>query len=168
MFFPFQRKIHIFLPLCNILHHINCGVIKEFSALRKAVTTREKISYFFTCVDTANQLLTRHSPLVLLGQVDEWTAKPSRFSIQVVYRSFLELWRLNIKKYVSLTDCEVQTFLEGEGNQYTKRKTESYIFSGFDVSISLGWEWKSTTGRFATGRFWPFTWKTSCVGKDKV
>ena len=56
--------------------------------------TREKISYFFTCVDIANQLLTRHSPLAPLGQVDEWTAKPSRFSIQVVCRSFLELWRL--------------------------------------------------------------------------
>ena len=33
--------------------------------------TREKISYFFTCVDIANQLLTRHSPLTPLGQVDE-------------------------------------------------------------------------------------------------
>ena len=40
-----------------------------------------------------------------------------------------------LKKSVSLTDCEVQTFLEDEGNQYTKRKTESYIFSGFGVSI---------------------------------
>ena len=67
-----------------------------------------------------------------------------------------------------LTDNEVQTFLEGEENQYTKRKTENCVFSGFDVSISLGWEWKSTTGRYATGRFWPFTWKTSSVGKDKV
>ena len=73
-----------------------------------------------------------------------------------------------LKKSVSLTDNEVQTFLEGEENQYTKRKTESYVFSGFGVSISLGWEWKSTTGRFVTGRFWPFTWKTSSVGKDKV
>ena len=33
--------------------------------------TREKKSYFFTCVDLANQLLTHHSPLALLGQVDE-------------------------------------------------------------------------------------------------
>ena len=41
--------------------------------------TCEKISYFFTSVDIANQLLTRHSPLAPLGQVDEWTAKPSRF-----------------------------------------------------------------------------------------
>ena len=67
-----------------------------------------------------------------------------------------------------MTDSEVQTFLKGEENQYTERKTESYVFSGFSVSISLGWEWKSTTGRFSTSRFWPFTWKTSSVGKDKV
>ena len=97
---------------------------------------REKISYFSTCVD--NQLLTRHSPLAPPGQVDEGTVKPSRFSIQVVYRSFLKLWRLNTKRSVSLTDSEAQTFLEGEENQYTKRKTESYVFSGFGVSISLG------------------------------
>ena len=69
---------------------------------------------------------------------------------------------------IRIADCEVQIFLEGERNQHTKRKTESYVFSGFGVSISLGWEWKLTTGRFATGRFWPFTWKTSSVGKDKV
>ena len=57
----------------------------------------------------------------------------------------------------------------GEENQSTKRKTESYVFSGFSVSISLGWEWKSTTGRFVTCPFWPFTCgKTSFVGKDKV
>ena len=74
----------------------------------------------------------------------------------------------NTKKSVSLTDREVRTFLKGDGNQYTKRTTESYLFSGFGVGISLGWEWKSTAGRFATGRFWPFTWKTSSVGKDKV
>ena len=37
--------------------------------------TRGKISYFFTCVDIANQLLTRHSPLAPLGQVDENTKK---------------------------------------------------------------------------------------------
>ena len=60
--------------------------------------TREKISYFFTCVDIANQLLTRHSPLAPLGQVDEWTAKPLRFSIQVVCRSFLESWPLKHQK----------------------------------------------------------------------
>ena len=67
-----------------------------------------------------------------------------------------------------MADNEVQTFQEREENQYTKRKIESCVFSGFGVSISLVWEWKSTTGRFATSRFWPFTWKTSSIGKDKV
>ena len=54
------------------------------------------------------------------------------------------------------------------GNQYTETKTESYTFSGFGVTISLSWEWKSTTGRSATSQLLPFTWKISSVGKDKV
>ena len=41
-------------------------------------------------------------------------------------------------KSVSLTDNEVQSLLEEEENQYTKRKTESCVFSGFGVNISLG------------------------------
>ena len=59
---------------------------------------REYFLVFFTCTDIANQLLIRHSPLAPLGQVDELTAKPSRFSIQVVCWSFLELWRLKRQK----------------------------------------------------------------------
>ena len=43
-----------------------------------------------------------------------------------------------LKKSVSLTDNEVQTFLEGRENQYTKEKTERYEFSGIGVGISLG------------------------------
>ena len=63
---------HLVLKKNKIFHHINCGVIQGFPTLRKAVTTHvKKISYFFTCVDIANQLLTRHSPLAPLGQVDE-------------------------------------------------------------------------------------------------
>ena len=42
------------------------------------------------------------------------------------------------KNSVSLTDNEVQTFLEDKENQYNKRKTESYVFSDFGVSISFG------------------------------
>ena len=48
---------------------------------------------------------------------------------------------LNTKKSVSLTDREIQTFLEGEKNQYAKIKTESYVYNGFGASISLGLEW---------------------------
>ena len=58
----------------------------------------EKILYFFKYVDIAYQLLARHSPLAPLGQVDEWATKPSRFSIQVVCQSFLELWWLKHQK----------------------------------------------------------------------
>ena len=68
-----------------LFYHTNCSIIQGFLALRKAVTTQvEKYDIFFICVDLANQLLTRHSPLAPLGQVDESTAKPSRFSIQVI------------------------------------------------------------------------------------
>ena len=38
-----------------------------------------------------------------------------------------------------MTDSKVQTFVEGGENQYTKRKTEIYVFSGFGVSISFAW-----------------------------
>ena len=114
-------RVFVCVRMYICIYHINCGVIQRFPALRKTVTTDvKKISYFSTCVD--NQLLTRHSPLAPPGQVDEGTVKPSRFSIQVVYRSFLKLWRLNTKRSVSLTDSEAQTFLEGEENQYTERK----------------------------------------------
>ena len=58
------------------------------------------------------------------------------------YKLLSELSRImaakTLKKSVSLTDNEVQTFQEGEKNQYTKRTTESCVFSGFGVSISLG------------------------------
>ena len=66
--------------LCSF---INCGVIQGFPGPEKSRNnTREKISYFFTCVVIAYQLLTCHSPLAPLGKVDEWIAKPARFSIQ--------------------------------------------------------------------------------------
>ena len=71
---PPQCRWVLVSRISKYLHHINCGVI--------AVTTREKISYFFTCVVIAYQLLTCHSPLAPLGKVDEWIAKPARFSIQ--------------------------------------------------------------------------------------
>ena len=51
-----------------------------------------------------------------------------------------------LKKSVSFTDTDVQTFLEREENQNTKRKTESYVFSAFGNGISRGWEQKSTAG----------------------
>ena len=41
----------------------------------------EKYDIFSRLCDIANQPLTRHSPFAQLRQVDEWTAKPSPFSI---------------------------------------------------------------------------------------
>ena len=50
---------------------------------------------------------------------------------------------------MSLADNNVEVFLEGEENQNTKIKTESYVFSGLGNGISRGWEQKSTAERFA-------------------
>ena len=58
----------------------------------------------------------------------------------------------NTEKSVTLIYGDAQTFLEGKKNQYTKRKTKRYVFSGFNNSISRGRERKSATGRFAIGR----------------
>ena len=68
---------------------------------------------------------------------------------------FLDYGCENTEKSASLTDSGVWTFLEGEENQNMERKAESYIFSGSGNGISRDWEGKSTTGRFATGQFWP-------------
>ena len=86
-----STRVHVSFSI----YHINCDVLQGFPALRKAVATDvRKYRIFSSCVDIANQLLTRHSPLAPLGRVDECTAKFSRFIIQFVCRSFLELWQL--------------------------------------------------------------------------
>ena len=151
-----------------IIYHINYDVIQGSAALTKAVRTHVKEYDIFSGVfDNANQLLTNHSPFASLGQVDKWTAKPSTFSIQDSLSA--ELSRIMAAKtfnnFVPLTGIDVQTFLEGKENQYMKRKTQSYVFSDFGNGLCRSWERKSTTGRFVTGRFWLFTWKTSSVGK---
>ena len=72
-------------------------------------------------------------------------------------RCFRIMAAKNTEKSVSLADSDVQTFVKGKENQNTKRKTESYVINGFGNGISRGWQRKSTTKRFATGRFWPCT-----------
>ena len=44
----------------------------------------------------------------------------------------------NTEKFVSLTNSDVQTFLEGEENQIRERKSESDVFGGFRNGISRG------------------------------
>ena len=71
--FWFWLIIDIYLTFRNttiLSHKLRCYT-RISSPKKSRNNTREKISYFFTCVDIANQLLTRHSPLALLGQVDE-------------------------------------------------------------------------------------------------
>ena len=60
------------LPLVNhvLSHKLRCYT-RISGPGKSRNNTREKISYFFTCVDIANQLLTCYSPLAPLGQVDE-------------------------------------------------------------------------------------------------
>ena len=56
-------------------------------------------------------------------------------------RIFSDYFCLKTEIFVStLTESDVQTFLEREENQKekTKRKTESYVFSGFGNGISRG------------------------------
>ena len=53
------------------IYHINCSVVQGFPAIRKAVTAHMKNIVFFICVNRSNQLLTHHSLLVPLCQVDE-------------------------------------------------------------------------------------------------
>ena len=87
---------------------------------------------------------------------------------KVVCRNIFELWLLeNWNIRIDAYRGWRSNFLRKEKNQNTKWKTESYVFSGFDSGISRGWERKSTTGRFATGRLRPFTRMISSAGKDQ-
>ena len=133
--FPLQR---FWKGVCIYIYHINYGVIQGFPALRKAVTTHvKKYDIFSRVFDIANQLLTRHSPFAPFGQVDEWTAKPSLFSIQGrLSESFRIMAATALKNPYRLQTVTFKPFLEGEENQNTKRKTESYVLSGFGNDIS--------------------------------
>ena len=85
----------------------------------------------------------------------------------VVCRNIFGLWLLkNWNIHIDAFRQWRSNFLRKEENQNTKWKTESYVFSDFGNGISRGWEQKSTTGRFARGRLWLFTWMISSVGKD--
>ena len=120
-----SARVHVLFSV----YHINCGVIQGFPALRKAVTTHVKkyriiYTYFF---------LPRHS----VGLMNErQSLHDSQYKLFV--GAFSNYGGYDTKKSVSLTDNDVQTFLEGVKNQYSKRKIESCVLSGFGVSISDG------------------------------
>ena len=79
-FEPYEKELHqhhFQRMVLYLSHKLRCYT--GISGPKKSRNdTCEKMSYFsffffffFTCVDIANQLLTRHSPLAPLGQVDE-------------------------------------------------------------------------------------------------
>ena len=108
-------------------HKLRC--YRRISGLEKSRNnTREKISYFFMCVDKANQLLARHS-------VRFMNERRNLHDLQVVSRDFLELWWLKHQKIRIADRQSGSNFPSREGNQYTKRKTESCVFRGVCVSF---------------------------------
>ena len=52
-------------------HKLRCSTGIS-SSEKSRNSTREKKSYFFTCGDIANRLLTRHSPLAPPSQVEKY------------------------------------------------------------------------------------------------
>ena len=128
----------------------------------------KKYSIFSRVFDITNQLLTRHAPFAPLGRVDEWAAKPSRFSIQSHLTEFFpDHGCRNTGKSVSLTDSDIQTLLERKQNQITERKTESYVFSGFGNGI-LAAENENDNWKIYHSPILAVYRKTSSVGKDQV
>ena len=67
-----------------------------------------------------------------------------------------------------LTDSDVQTFLEGEGNQNTERKTERYELNGFGNAFLAADNENRQLGDLPQADFCRVPEKISCVGKDKV
>ena len=56
---------------------------------------------------------------------------------KVVYQCFFRIMRAKTtENFVPLSVRDVQTYLERGENQNTKRKTESYVSSGFGNGIS--------------------------------
>ena len=122
----------------------------RISSPEKAVNNK---TFFSRVFDIANELLS----------VDEWTTKLTPFSM---WGRLSELFRIKTDETLKIRIA----YRQGRSNfprKGRKRKIGNCVFSDFGNDISRGWERKSTTERFATGRSWPCTWKISFVGKDQ-
>ena len=126
--------------------------------------TREKIRYLFTCV--WHRQSAADTSLAFRA-----TRSGKAFTIlnpRSFFRDFFGLWLLKHWKIrIAYRQWRSNFSLKGEENHNTRRKTESYVFSGFGDGTPHSRERKSITRRFATGRFWPCTWKISSVGKGQ-
>ena len=104
-------------------------------------------------------------PLFMLMNKQE---RLHHFQSEVVRWNFLWLWLLkHWKNCIAHRQWRTNFPWRGRKPIY-ESETESYVFGGFGNGISRCWERKLTNRRFATGRFWPFTWKISFVGRGKV
>ena len=135
---------------------------------RSCDNTCEKIQYHFTCVwydnSAANTSLALSCHLVrLMNEQQSLNHSQSK----IVCWNFFGLWLLTHWKIPIAYRQWCWNFPRRGGKPKYKRKTKSYVFSGFGNGISHSWEQKSTTGRFVTGWLWPCTWKISSVGKDQ-
>ena len=95
------------------IYHINCGVIQGFPALRKVITTLvgKYLIFFYVCWHSQSAAYTS---LAFDAARSGWWMNGNAFTI--LNTSWLsELSRIiaakTLKKSVSLTDNEVQTFL---------------------------------------------------------
>ena len=136
-------------PSCGeLMNFLSCKLrcyTRIFSPEKRRINTREKI-FFHLCLTSPISCwyvtrLLRHSVRLINER-----RNPSSISIQGRLSEFFRIMAAKtLEKSVSLTDSDVQTYLEGEENQNTERKNESYVFSGFGNGLS-------TTEIFATGR----------------
>ena len=127
----------------------------DISSWLAILITREKVSSFFASVvkaflhNTAVYMINIFFHVCLISLISCWhvthlSHHSVRFERQslhdsqfkVLCRDFLRWWRLEHWK-IRIAHRQ-WTLQESEENQYTKRKTQSYIFSGFGYGIFRG------------------------------
>ena len=102
--------------------------------VRKAVTTHVKKYRIFSCV-LIKLISCLHVTRLWRHSVRFMNERRNLHDLQVVSRDFLELWWLKHQK-IRIADRQSDSnFPSREGNQYTKRKTESCVFRGVCVSF---------------------------------
>ena len=122
----------------------------------------KKIGYFFTCLISSIRCwnvtqLSRHS-----GRLMNERRSLHHSQSKVVWQNYCGLWQLRRWKIrIAYRQWRANFPRWGRKPKYEKGNR-------FGDSISRGRERKSTTGRFATSRFWPCTWNISSVAKDDI
>ena len=147
------------------IYHINCGVLQGFPALRKVVTTHvRKYCIFSTCVDIANQLLTRHFFVRLMNERQSF--HDSQYNLFVERSRIMAAKTLKIP-YRWLTS-RFKLFYRGKKTNILKEKLKVT----YSVALVLAFLSAENENRrledLSLADFGRLPWKTSSVGKDKV